>query len=218
MYDSEVADMDAAKGSELLELLELPPFILSKVGSIEQAVIDWRRYVKSLNRVLSKTEDDGVHTARHIDCQGCKLAKDVLVLLGKEELGALWSRKLENKVKAVLLNTKEKKVVTVDCVTCTRPTHGEGDCPARNLECFECGKTGHFRSSKMCKKKKKAEEKKVPKSRRVEEPDVDSDSKVEYSCRVKEVVRGMTLKSKIPRKTIEIEIRVGGRPSGTTKG
>ena len=111
-------------------------------------------------------------------------------------------------------------------MTCTQPTHGEGDCLAKNLECFNCGEIGHVRHSKTRKKKKKAEEKKVPKSRRVEEPDVDSDSKVEYSCRVKEVVRGMTLKSKIPRKkrfdakrkTVEIEIRVGGRPSGTTKG
>ena len=216
MYDSEVADMDAAKGSELLELLELPPFILSKVGSIEQAVIDWRRYVKSLNRVLSKTEDDGVHTARHIDCQGCKLAKDVLVLLGKEELGALWSRKLENEVKAMLLNTKDKKVVTVDCVTCTRPTHGEGDCPARNLECFDCGKIGYFRLSKTRKKMKKAEEKKVPKSRRVEEPDVDSDSEVECSYRVKEVVKGRTAVRAVSNKSEEeVTLTIRAVDSGT---
>ena len=79
------ANMDAAIGSEMLELLELPPFILSKVGNIEQAVIDWRRYVKLFNWVLSKTEDDGVHTARHLDCQGCKFAEDILVLVSKEE-------------------------------------------------------------------------------------------------------------------------------------
>ena len=56
------AAMKADKGSELLELLGLPSFNLSKVGNPERALFDRRKYVKSLNRILGKTEDDGVHT------------------------------------------------------------------------------------------------------------------------------------------------------------
>ena len=61
---------------------------------------------------------------------------------------------------------KKKKAVRVDCETCTQPTHGEGDCPAKESECFGCGRTGHFKGSKACKKKKgsKDDDKKRKKS------------------------------------------------------
>ena len=38
--------------------------------------------------------------------------------------------------------------------TCTSPTHAEGKCPATELDCFDCGKVGHFSGSKACKKNK----------------------------------------------------------------
>ena len=52
-------------------------------------------------------------------------------------------RKLEDDVRALSVKTK-KKTVRVDCDTCTLPTYGEGNCPAKDSECFGCGKTGHF--------------------------------------------------------------------------
>ena len=41
------------------------------------------------------------------------------------------------------------------CYTCTRPTHGKGECPGRKLECYACGQMGHFRGSAACKGKSK---------------------------------------------------------------
>ena len=86
------------------------------------------------------------------------------------------------------IKLKKKKTVRIDCDTCTFPTKAEGNCPAKELECFGCGKTGHFSGSKVCKKKKekkdfkdsdkkkkKEEKKKVSKSRKVKESDEDSD-------------------------------------------
>ena len=64
-------------------------------------------------------------------------------------------KKVENGVQALSVKTKKKKkAVKVDCENCTSPTHGEGACPAKESECFGCGKTGHFSGSKACKKKK----------------------------------------------------------------
>ena len=95
------------------------------------------------------------------------------------------------------MKTKKKKAAKVDCDTCTFPTHGEGACPAKGLEYFGCGKTGHFSGSKACKKKKsskdddkkkkKVEKKKESKSRKVKESDEDSDTDTESSYRVKDI-------------------------------
>ena len=107
-------------------------------------------------------------------------------------------RKLEDGVRALSMKTKKKKkAAKVDCDTCTFPTHSEGACPAKELECFECGKTGHFSGSKACKlkkdsknvdkKKRKGEKKKGSKSRKVEESEGELDTDSESSYRVKEV-------------------------------
>ena len=37
------------------------------------------------------------------------------------------------------------------CQTCTRPTHGEEDCPGKKGECFTCRLVGHFKGSAACK-------------------------------------------------------------------
>ena len=39
------------------------------------------------------------------------------------------------------------------CKTCTRPTHEEGRCPGKKIECYACKKTGHFKGSEACSKK-----------------------------------------------------------------
>ena len=74
----------------------------------------------------------------------------------------------------MLLNAKLKKVVTVDCKTCSRPTHGKGECPARNLECFDCGKMGQIRGAEMCKKRKSSKQRKREKVRSVQQKDEES--------------------------------------------
>ena len=57
---------------------------------------------------------------------------------------------------------RNKKTVRIDYNTCTFSTHAEGNCPATELECYECRKTRHYSSSKACKysdqKKKKKKE------------------------------------------------------------
>ena len=75
------------------------------------------------------------------------------------------TKQTEDDVRALSIK-KKKKAVRVDCETCTQPTHGEGDCPAKESECFGCGRTGHFKGSKACKKKKgsKDDDKKRKKS------------------------------------------------------
>ena len=62
------------------------------------------------------------------------------------------------------------------CRTCTRPTHGEGDCPGRKVECFTCGVVGHFKGSAACSKKKAAGGKK---KKEVRANRVDDESKAE---------------------------------------
>ena len=62
------------------------------------------------------------------------------------------------------------------CLTCTRPTHTEGECPGKKVECFTCGLVGHFKGSAACKGKKAAGGKKKKKEKanqdeeQVEEP------------------------------------------------
>ena len=82
------------------------------------------------------------------------------------------------------------------CDTCTRQTHGTGRCPGKNVECYQCGKTGHFKGSKACKKKddKKSEDKKDNKSKKKKfksrkvHDEEDSDSETDSDVgRVKEV-------------------------------
>ena len=67
------------------------------------------------------------------------------------------SKQIEDGVRA-LSTRKKKKAVKVDCDTCTRQTHGEGACSAKESECFGCGKKGNFKGSKACKKKKAAKD------------------------------------------------------------
>ena len=79
------------------------------------------------------------------------------------------------------------------CQTCTMPTHAEGECPGKKVECFSCGLMGHFKGSAACKKKKPAggkKEKKKEKANKVEEADDEaSDTDSTGVGRVAEVVR-----------------------------
>ena len=106
-------------------------------------------------------------------------------------------KKVEDGVRALSVKTKKKKkAARGDCETCTNPTHGEGTCPAKDLECFGCGKKGHFNGSKACRKKKasgedvdkkKVEKKKSSKSRKVKESESDDLDTEESSYRVIDV-------------------------------
>ena len=58
---------------------------------------------------------------------------------------------LEEQVRA--LSIKNKEVKDSKCKTCTRPFHAPGKCKGRDVECYDCGKMGHFRGAEICKKK-----------------------------------------------------------------
>ena len=100
-----------------------------------------------------------------------------------------------------MLQTEPKTSTSAaNCQTCTRPTHGEGECPGKKFEFFDCGKVGHFKGSAACQKKK-AKNKKKDKAHKVDEEmaktaaDSDTGSLV---GRVEEVVRAdQASKSKI---------------------
>ena len=90
--------------------------------------------------------------------------------------------KLEEEVRALKALGKPggKQGSESSCGTCTRPTHGAGKCPAKEKECFACGKSGHFQYSKVCSKKEdKKKFKKKTDSRKVEE---ENSSETESDC------------------------------------
>ena len=86
--------------------------------------------------------------------------------------------KVERDVYKISIKQRNKKTVRIDCNTCTFSTHAEGNCPATELECYECRKTRHYSSSKACKysDKKKKKKKKSIKTRSVKESDDESDT------------------------------------------
>ena len=96
------------------------------------------------------------------------------------------------------------------CQTCTRPTHAEGYCPGKKVECFMCGLVGHFKGSAACKGKKPAggKKKKKEKANQVEELSKagDEESDTDSIGRVAEIVRatGGSKKSK----TADIQLTV----------
>ena len=77
--------------------------------------------------------------------------------------------KLEDDVCAPTLSRGEKKFSRSS--SCTFPTHADSNCPAKDLECFDCGKKRHFSGSKSCKKEKgqKSTDKKEKKTKTDEE-------------------------------------------------
>ena len=69
---------------------------------------------------------------------------------------------LEEQVRALKSAGSSKKASgqvgdkkTVQCRTCTRPTHGEGKCRALTATCHACQKVGHYKGSKACSKSDK---------------------------------------------------------------
>ena len=68
-----------------------PPFKLSKVGDPGQTVQDWKKYVKQFNRFLAVTKADGTHTEGHVNYGGCKVAKNILLMINQDELDLLGS-------------------------------------------------------------------------------------------------------------------------------
>ena len=58
-----------------------------------------------------------------------------------------YSRKSEH----AYIDDKRKE----SCITCSSKTCRSGDkCPGIKVECFECGKKGHYRGAQICKKKR----------------------------------------------------------------
>ena len=67
-----------------------------------------------------------------------------------------------------------------NCPNCSsRVCKGGKQCPAANRECFDCGKTGHFKGSAICKKKR---EKIKPRTRRVESSSSKDESSDTETC------------------------------------
>ena len=63
-------------------------------------------------------------------------------------------KKAEKNIQALNVPSK-KKAVKTDCEICTFPTHNNGKCPAKELDCFDCGKTVISVEAKSVRKRKK---------------------------------------------------------------
>ena len=75
-----------------------------------------------------------------------------------EEIRGSTSRKEEERVAALeeqvrALQTRRKPKKKTKCFTCTRPSHAPGQCPGKTVDCYSCGKRGHFKGSPACQKK-----------------------------------------------------------------
>ncbi len=61
------------------------------------------------------------------------------------------------------------------CVSCSsKACQGGKKCPGTKIDCFDCGKKGHFRGAELCKKKK-------PTNTRRVESETDDDTESESS-------------------------------------
>ena len=102
--------------------------------------------------------------------------------------------KLEQ-VNSVTGTRKKNNFKGQQCNKCTRPTHGPGNCPARNMDCFACERKGHMKGTPACKEfkgtpayKKAKPKKKKEQTRAVNDSELDStDSDSEDINRVEEV-------------------------------
>ena len=81
-----------------------------------------------------------------------------------------YSRKSEH----AYIDNKRKE----SCITCSSKTcRGGNKCPGIKVECFECGKKGHYRGAQICKKKR------TKAARRVQsDEEVHSDSDTLSEC------------------------------------
>ena len=87
-----------------------------------------------------------------------------------DEIRGSTSRKEDERVAALeeqvrALQAKRTPRSKISCSTCTRPTHAEGQCPGKKVECYSCGRTGHFIGSAACQSKKKKSKKKNEQSK-----------------------------------------------------
>ena len=172
---------------ELARILKPAPLGIKKKGHPEQLLKDWEDYLRVFSIFLKATGVAGVHASPEIagtPCQACEKAKNILLLVGGEEVRTLfdhvgrvqdtdsWKETLGKVSKGIrqkinqaaarfklMQNTpqsdsRRKSSSSGSCRTCTRPMHADGECPGRKVECFTCGLLGHFKGSAVCKKKK----------------------------------------------------------------
>ena len=111
------------------------------------------------------------------------------------------------------------------CGTCTRPTHKAGECPGKIVECYDCGRKGHFKNSAVCRKRGKSKVKGRPrkdkqqrqKSRKVDESEEETTdhSDTDSIGRVVESVRASTNKES---KAAEVKVQVLDHCKETSRG
>ena len=128
---------------------------------------------------------------------------------------------LEEQVRALSVKKTGPVVKDAKCKTCTRPFHAPGKC--KGVECYDCGKMGHFRGAVACKKPKASKQKGKERVRSVqhkeeeeESSQEDTDSEIESSNRVvEEVVATATVEGS--EKQVHAKLNVvaldRGRPS-----
>ena len=80
----------ATRGNELFGLLKPAPFKITKVGDPEQTLLDWTKYIKTFRRFLRVSKVSGTHTEDHSSCEGCETEKDVLLMVGQDDVEMLW--------------------------------------------------------------------------------------------------------------------------------
>ena len=86
-----------------------------KILAEDLSYADTVKYGLALEQGRKKVDEINTSCARHEDTRVARLEEQV--------------RRLQT----------SKPGSKGSCRTCTRPTHGEGECPGRKVECFTCG-------------------------------------------------------------------------------
>ena len=177
-------DYDASKAARDAILLQTRDKKLQqKILAEDLSYADTIRYGLSLEQGRKKVDEINTLRGNHDDPRVARLEEQV--------------RRLQT----------SKPGSSGSCRTCTRPTHADGECPGRKVECYTCGLVGHFKGSAACKKKRGSGGKKKEKANQIDEvSEANVESDTESIGRIVEVVRatGDTVKNKTADLRMEV--------------
>ena len=94
--------------AEMKLLVKPGPFITNKLGDPEQLYQDFTKYVVTFEEFLIATGADGTHMDNHGNGGGCKKAKAMLRLVGRESMKSLFDLLVEL-LRQILLTKPSQK-------------------------------------------------------------------------------------------------------------